>query len=211
MTTPSPSRLSADAWEHRYQEGTTRWDLGQSAPAFVDLFQSEAAPQPGHVIVLGAGRGHDARLFAQHRFEVTAVDFAPSAVAAMAHEVELTGLPLRPLQRNIFDLVPEFENQFDYVVEHTCFCAIDPSLRANYVELVARLLKPQGELLAVFFTHSREGGPPYGVTPEGVKALFEPHFGVESLVPVANSVPSRRGEEHFGQFRTRKMVRESFA
>lgn len=203
MTTPSPSRLSADAWEHRYQEGTTRWDLGQPAPAFVDLFQSEAAPQPGHVIVLGAGRGHDARLFAQHRFEVTAVDFAPSAVAAMAHEVELTGLPLRPLQRNIFDLVPEFEDQFDYVVEHTCFCAIDPSLRSDYVKLVARLLKPQGELLAVFFTHSRGGGPPYGSTPEEIRALFEPHFVVD-LVSVENSVPSRQGEEHFGRFQRRK-------
>jgi SAM-dependent methyltransferase len=201
VTSPSPSRLSADAWEHRYQEGTTRWALGQPAPAFVDLLRSEQIPQPGAVVVLGAGRGHDARLFAQHRFEVTAVDFAPSAVAAMAHEVELTGVPLRPLQQDIFDLVPEFQNQFDYVVEHTCFCAIDPSLRPNYVDLVAQLLKPQGELLAVFFTHSRGGGPPYGTTPEEIRTLFEPHFVVESLVPVANSVPARRGEEHFGRLR----------
>jgi len=198
VTSPSSSSLSSEAWEHRYQEGTTRWDLGQPAPAFVDLFLSAKAPQPGTVAVLGAGRGHDARLFAQHRFEVTAVDFAPSAVAAMAREVELTGLSLRPLQRNIFDLVPEFEGQFDYVVEHTCFCAIDPSLRSDYVELVARLLKPQGELLAVFFTHRRGGGPPYGATPEEIRTLFEPRFGVD-LVPVENSVPSRQGEEHFGR------------
>ena len=34
VTSPPPSRLSAEAWEHRYQEGTTRWDLGQPAPAF---------------------------------------------------------------------------------------------------------------------------------------------------------------------------------
>jgi len=203
VTSPPPSRLSAEAWEHRYQEGTTRWDLGQPAPAFIDLLRSEQAPQPGAVVVLGAGRGHDAHLFAQHRFEVTAVDFAPSAVAAMAHEVELTGVPLGPLQRNIFDLVPEFQNQFDYVIEHTCFCAIDPSLRPNYVELAAQLLQPQGELLAVFFTHRRGGGPPYGTTPEEIWALFEPHFVVESLMPVANSVPSRREEEHFGRLRRR--------
>jgi SAM-dependent methyltransferase len=200
VTSPSPSRLSAEAWEHRYQEGTTRWDLGQPAPVFVDMFQSSAAPKPGTVAVLGAGRGHDARLFAQHRFDVTAVDFAPSAVAAMAHEAKLTGISLRPLQRNIFDLVPEFEGQFDYVVEHTCFCAIDPSLRRDYVDLVARLLKPQGELLAVFFTHSRGGGPPYGATPEEIQALFKPRFSI-NLVPVVNSVPSRQGEEHVGRFR----------
>ena len=69
----------------------------------------------------------------------------------MAHEVELTGVPLGPLQRNIFDLVPEFQNQFDYVIEHTCFCAIDPSLRPNYVELAAQLLQPQGGVAGGIF------------------------------------------------------------
>lgn len=203
MTTPSPSGLSADAWERRYQEGTTRWDLGQPAPPLVDLLQSAAAPPAGSAVVLGAGRGYEARLFAESGFEVTAVDFAPAAVAAMVHQAEAAALSWRSLQRNIFDLVPEFTGQFDYVVEHTCFCAIDPVQRPAYVDLVAQLLKPQGELLAVFFTHGRGGGPPYGATPEELRALFEPRFVVESLVPVANSVPSRRGEEHRGRLRLR--------
>ncbi len=193
MTSPSPSRLSAEAWEHRYQEGTTRWDLGQPAPAFVDLFQSGETPRPGSVVVLGAGRGHDARLFAQHQFDVTAVDFAPSAVAAMAHEAELTGIPLHPLQRNIFDLVPEFENQFDYVVEHTCFCAIDPSLRPAYVTLVAQLLKPQGELLAVFFTHGRPGGPR---RPRPRRRPAAPSPATSNSRSMRASL-YRQGEEHF--------------
>lgn len=64
------------------------------------------------------------------------------------------------LQRDIFDLVPDLAGQFDYVIEHTCFCAIDPSLRSAYAQLAAELLAPGGELLAVFFTHSRGGGPP---------------------------------------------------
>jgi SAM-dependent methyltransferase len=204
VTPQSPSRLNAEAWEHRYQEGTTRWDLGQPSPIFVDLFQAADAPKPGTAVVLGAGRGHDARLFAQHRFEVTAVDFAPSAVAAIAYEVELTGIPLRPLQRNIFDLVPDYAGMFDYVIEHTCFCAIDPAQRPAYVKLVAQLLKPRGELLAVFFTHNRPGGPPYGSNPQQLRALFEPYFVVKTLEPVMNSVPSRRGEEHLGRFQLRR-------
>ncbi len=203
VTTPSPSPLSADAWERRYQEGTTRWDLGQPAPPFVHLLQSDAAPSPGTAVVLGAGRGHEARLLAHSGFDVTAVDFAPSAVEAMAQTAKAERIPLRPLQRNIFDLVPEFQGHFDYGVEHTCFCAIDPAQREAYVELVARLLKPRGELLALFFTHGRPGGPPYGTSPEEICRLFEPYFVVETLAPAAHSMPSRRGEEHLGRLRLR--------
>ncbi|WOD40648.1 methyltransferase domain-containing protein [Nodosilinea sp. E11] len=195
------SALSAVAWEQRYQSGTPLWDLGQPAPAFASLLAAEPAPQAGSAIVLGAGRGHDALLFAQQGFAVTAVDFAPSAIQAL--EAQAQALPIQLLQRDIFELVPEFAGQFDYAIEHTCFCAIDPSLRPGYVALVAELLIPGGELLAVFFTHSRSGGPPFGTTPAEVRQRFEPHFEIVTLEPVANSVSSRRGEEHFGRLRKR--------
>jgi cyclopropane fatty-acyl-phospholipid synthase-like methyltransferase len=195
--------LSSTAWEERYQAGTPRWDLGQPAPAFKTLLESASAPQPGSAIVLGAGRGHDAIFFAQHGFEVTAVDFAPSAIQALEEQAQAHNRSLRLLERDIFGLVPEFAGQFDYAIEHTCFCAIDPALRPAYVELVADLLVPGGELLAVFFTHRRSGGPPFGTTPAEVRQLFDPHFDIVSLEPVANSVPSRQGEEHFGRLRKR--------
>ena len=196
-----PSSLSAAAWEERYQSGTPRWDLGQPAPAFRALLESANAPQPGAAIALGAGRGHDAVFFAQHGFAVTAVDFAPSAIQAL--EAQTQTLPLRSLQRDIFDLLPEYAGQFDYAIEHTCFCAIDPALRPAYVDLVADLLVPGGELLAVFFTHQRPGGPPFGTTPAEVRQLFEPRFESITLQPVTNSIPSRRGEEHIGRLRRR--------
>ena len=66
-------------WEQRYQEKTTRWDLGQAAPAFVSLLNSQKIPTTGRTAVLGCGRGYDALLFAEHGFEVVGFDFAPSA------------------------------------------------------------------------------------------------------------------------------------
>ncbi|WP_017300981.1 methyltransferase domain-containing protein [Nodosilinea nodulosa] len=203
MTASSSSPLSPAAWEQRYQEGTPRWDLGHPAPAFQALLASADAPRTGSALVLGAGRGHDAILFAQQGFNVTAVDFAPSAIQALGAQAQAKDLSLQLLERDIFDLVPEFSGQFDYAIEHTCFCAIDPALRPAYVELVANLLAPNGDLLAVFFTHRRQGGPPFGTTPTEVRQLFEPHFEVVSLEPVANSVPSRSGEEYFGRLRRR--------
>jgi SAM-dependent methyltransferase len=203
MSQPSPTPLNAEAWERRYQEGNTGWDLGQPAPAFVHWLGSNQAPPPGKAVVLGAGRGHDALLFASHGFGVTAVDFAPSPLAALAHRAKSLGLDVQTLQQDIFDLVPEHQGQFDYVIEHTCFCALDPSQRDAYVDLVADLLTPDGELLAIFFTHSRPGGPPFGSTPEELRQRFSPRFEVLTLQSIPHSVPARQGEEHLARFRRR--------
>jgi SAM-dependent methyltransferase len=203
MTAPAFSSLSPENWERRYQENTTRWDLGQPAPPLAYLLQADDAPQPGKAVVLGAGRGHDALLFAKHGFEVTAVDFAPSAIAATAAQAKAANVSVRLLQQDIFTLLPEHAGQFDYVVEHTCFCALDPGQRSAYVNLVADLLKPQGELLALFFTHSRPGGPPYGSHPDEIRNLFQSRFDLLSLQTAINSIPSRQGDEHLGRFRRR--------
>lgn len=195
-----PTKLTSKAWEQRYQEGTTRWDLGQPAPPFVRLIEGPDAPQPGRVIFPGCGRGHDALFFAERGFEVVGVDFAPSAIAAATVAAQEKNLRATFLQRNIFDLVPEYAHQFDYVVEHTCFCALDPDLRSRYVKLVQTLLKPTGEFIGIFFTHNRPGGPPYGISPAEIRDCFTPSLELKSLVPVQNSVPARQGEEHLGRF-----------
>lgn len=194
--------IAPEFWESRYQQGNTRWDLGQANPAFVDFCRDRLVP-PGRTLVLGCGRGYDAILFAGSGFEVVAVDFAPSAIAAAKTNAARAGVELQLLQRDIFDLVPEYRHSFDYAIEHTCFCALPPERRSAYVELVAQLLVPAGELIGVFFTHQRPGGPPFGVTPERLQELFGGKFECLHLDPVPNSVPSREGEEYLGRFRKR--------
>ena len=204
MAPASPLNLSPTAWENRYLQGTTGWDLGQPAPALSAWVESQGpSEKAASAIVLGAGRGYDALLFARHGFQVTAVDFAPSAIAALTQAAKAEQLSLTGLEQDIFTLLPEWQGQFDYVVEHTCFCALDPSLRPAYVHLTANLLVPQGELMAVFFTHDRPGGPPFGLSIPELTELFIPYFEVLSLDPVAVSVPARRGEEHFARLRRR--------
>ncbi len=197
------STTDSSYWEQRYQEKTTRWDLGQAAPAFVSLLNSQETLTPGRTAVLGCGRGYDALLFAEHGFEVLGFDFAPSAIAEAKSLVQAAGSTAKFLQRDIFDLATEFPQDFDYVVEHTCFCAIPLERRPEYVQLVRSLLRPKGELIALFFTHNRPGGPPFGSTPTEIVQYFEADFEILSLESVANSVPSRQGEEHIGRFRLR--------
>jgi len=201
VTSASPS-LNSEFWEDRYQSGSDRWDLAQPAPPFIRLLDSPAAPLPGRMLVLGAGRGHDALLFADRHFEVVGVDFAPSAVAAATAAAQARSLKAEFLQRDIFNLLPEFAGQFDYVLEHTCFCAIDPNLRPAYVNLVRSLLRPGGELIALFWAHTRSGGPPFGTSLAELHELFGGEFDILSLEPVTHSIESRQNEEYLGRLRS---------
>lgn len=182
-------------WEADYARGTDGWDLGGPTPVFRRLL-ANGQFAPGRAIVLGAGRGHDAREFARHGFEVTAVDFTTYAVQEMGRLVQ-PDAPVEILQADIFALPDSLDETFDYVLEYTCFCAIDPTRRADYADLVARLLKPGGVYIDLAFPlDRRKGGPPFAVSTPEILTLF----GSRGFELVAREIPpdsaiQRRGLE----------------
>ena len=189
---------SARKWEADYARQTDGWDLGEPTPVFKRLLL-QGQLVPGRMIVLGAGRGHDARLFARHGFQVTAVDFASQAVQEMRRLAD-PGAPVEILQHDIFTLPESLNGSFDYVLEYTCFCAIDPNRRAEYADLVERLLKPNGLYIDLAFPlDGRKGGPPFAVTEAEIFDLFEKRgFKLLSREKPAESVsPRRHAEELF--------------
>ena len=192
----------ASWWESKYQAGTAPWDLGAPAPSLLTWLQRRARPT-GRAIVLGAGRGHDAIALAEAGYEVTAVDFSASAIAEAKAAAAQRGVTIEFLARDMFTLLPELEGRFDLVFEHTCFCAIPPERRADYVEVAHGLLVPGGTYLAIFFTHREPGGPPFGTSFEEIEQLFSPRFDLLALVPAPASVPQRQGDEHLGEFMKR--------
>jgi SAM-dependent methyltransferase len=182
-------------WEMQYQTGRVAWDLGRPTPVFQRLQKSGRYP-PGRMMVVGAGRGHDARFFAREGFEVTAVDFALNAVQAM-RELNDISTPVEVLEEDIFDLPAECEGIFDYVLEYTCFCAIDPGRREEYADVVAGLLKPGGVYVALAFpVIDRRGGPPFAVSPDELIELLEARgLTLQHREIPADSVEGRRGYE----------------
>jgi methyl halide transferase len=186
---------SPQKWEADYQRGTDGWDLGGPSPVFKRLAASQRF-RLGRMIVLGAGRGHDAREFSRRGFDVTAVDFSPYVVEQMRQLADPKA-PIEILQHDIFTLPAELNGSFDYLLEYTCFCAIDPKRRAEYADLVNRLLKSDGTYIDLAFPlDGRKGGPPYAVTESEIFNLFESR-GFKLLLrekPV-DSVKSRRYAE----------------
>ena len=104
----------------------------------------------------------------------------------------------RPVSRrsfNVADFSPgEPPFLFDWVFEHTLFCAIQPHERDAYVRAVLRWLKPRGHYLAVNYLIPDRDGPPFGTTREELWQRFSPHFELlEEWVP--RSYPNRTGLE----------------
>jgi SAM-dependent methyltransferase len=188
-------------WEQRYQEDTAKWDIGMADPPFASLLASTKAPIAGKTAVIGCGQGHDAILFAKHGFDTIGFDFAPSAIALGQKLSQTMGISMQFLQRDIFALPQEFPASFDYAIEHTCFCAIRPEQRSDYVKMVRSILKPTGELIALFWAHNRPDGPPFGTTLEEIQDLFSASFDASNISPVSNSIASRYGEEYLARFK----------
>src|ERR687892_380916 len=191
---------SPDKWDANYGQGTDGWDLGGPTPVFKRLLLSQQLI-PGRMIVLGAGRGYDAREFARHGFQVTAVDFSSQAVQEM-HRLASPDAPVEILQHDIFTLPDRLNNSFDYVLEYTCFCAIDPNRRAEYADLVTRLLKPDGIYIDLAFPlDGREGGPPFAVSAAEILDLFQARgFKLISREKPVDSISSRRYAEELFLF-----------
>ncbi len=187
--------LDVHFWENRYISQNTGWDLAGPSPHFVELLKNPPAfLKPGSIAVLGAGRGHDAALFGKNGFQVTGFDYATSAVQE-ARQLYSQWADFQ--QVDIFTLAnadSPHAHPFDYVLEHTCFCAILPKQRPDYLKTVTRLLKPEGYLIGIFWEHEEPDGPPFSTTLEEVKALFSNDFNLISVEerPPANN---RRGIE----------------
>jgi hypothetical protein len=98
--------------------------------------------------------------------------------------------------RDVFALGRDLPNAFDGVWEYTCYCAIDPARRAEYVRSLAGTLRPGGWLLACFFPlRALTAGPPFPVSRAEVRRLLAPHFVIERAFPPLRSARGRQGRE----------------
>ncbi len=188
-----PEVASVNFWSQRYQEGSTSWDLRSPAPALRDFLPKLKVPR-SRILVMGAGSGHDAALLAQAGHLVTAVDFAPEAIA-MSRQQFAGVANLEFVEADCFALDREYEGNFDIVFEHTFFCAITPEQRRDLIKIWARVLAPGGQLLAIFFVHPLRNGPPFGVSEWEVRAYLQGAFRVLNWQRIRSSVPSRLGNE----------------
>ena len=181
----------------------TPWDKGAPAPPLLEWIKSHPGRLTGKILVPGCGTGHDVRALASvtSADSVVGLDISQSAVD-LADTFQKVGRESY-LAADLFNLSAEHIAAYDWAWEHTCFCAISPDQRDDYVSAIHGALKPDGQLLAVFYLnpydndHPRGEGPPHGTSEDELRERFEQsgRFSiVESYVP-DQAYPGREGLE----------------
>jgi SAM-dependent methyltransferase len=184
--------MSHNYWEQRYQSHDMPWEKGAPSPGLVDFLAAHADLPRGTVCVPGCGSGHDVLEFAKAGFAAFGFDLAPSAISLAEKNAQAAGLKAK-FQLADF-LRDEPKQKFDWLFEHTLFCAIQPSERDDYVRAVLRWLKPGGTYLAVNYFDCGPDGPPWPTTRDEQLQRFAPHFElVADWLP--RSYANREGKE----------------
>jgi methyl halide transferase len=185
--------MSREYWEQRYQTKDMPWEKGAPSPGLVDFLTANPNLSRGSVCVPGCGTGHDVRTWAAAGFQAHGIDIAPSAVRLAKAATAAAGLTNASFENGDF-LTTTPPRRFDWLFEHTLFCAINPEARNQYTKAVISWLKPGGNFLAVHYLIPDEEGPPFGTTREELLARFSPFFNlIQHWVP--RSYPNRTGLE----------------
>ena len=185
--------MSETNWEERYQTQDMPWEKGEPSPGLVDFLAAHPDLPQGSVAVPGCGTGHDVRAWAAAGFAASGFDLAPTAIAQAEARTRAAGLTARfQLADFLHDTPPV---KFDWLFEHTLFCAIKPIERDEYVRAVERWLAPRGNYLAVsYLVPPDREGPPFPTTREEQWQRFSPKFDlVAEWVP--RSFSNRTGLE----------------
>lgn len=186
-------------WQHAYETGQTPWEKGEAHPAMQDLQQRGWFDDWSGQSVLcpGAGLGHDVAFLEKCCVNALGIDISPLAVEKAGDRSVIQG-----------DLFAEgLWGGFDGVWEHTCYCAIEPDMRADYRAAVARIVPPGGYLVGIFFLNPDhdEPGPPYGVVRAELLRDFSERFEIlEHHVP-EQTYEGREGRELAVRMRRRDL------
>ena len=184
-----------DFWNRFYEDGTRPvWDMDRATP-LVEEVLGLAGPlglRPGaEIVVPGCGYGHDAVDLAARGFQVTGLDFAPLAIqGAQARYGDAVAWSQG-------DWFTTRLGPWDAIFDHTCFVAMEPPRRADYLAACVRHLKPGGLWLVALF-HDTQGrpAPPHEIAMADLRRLVEPVLEILHLDHATASHPRRAGREY---------------
>ena len=188
-----PDVLDGNYWNNRYDAGTSFWDLGEVSPPLKNYID-QLTDKNIRILIPGCGNTHEADYLLKMEFtDITVIDIAPALTEQLKEKYK--GNP------HIKIILGDFfkqQGQYDLILEQTFFCAIDPSLRHDYVAKMPELLAPNGKLVGVLFNRRfEEQGPPFGGTQKEYEPMFAKNFIFKTFQPCYNSFIKRKNSELF--------------
>jgi len=183
-----------DFWEEKYKHNIG-WDLGRVSMPLSEYFD-QLHNKALKILIPGCGNAYEAEYLIKLGFQnVYVLDIATTVLESF--KKRFTYFPeTHFFNENFF----EHKHKYDLIIEQTFFCALDPSLRKNYVETIHSLLNPGGKLAGVMFgseINPRDTNPPFGGSKQEYQELFSDKFTIKLMEECYNSIEKRAGRELF--------------
>jgi SAM-dependent methyltransferase len=132
------------------------WNIETPPELLVELVDSGKV-RPCKAIDLGCGAGNYAIYLAGRGFEVTGVDFSPTAIRIAKENADKKGAKCNFFVADVVDELDEVNQTWDFVYGWGLLHHIFPQRRQKYLENVSRILNPKGKYLSVCFSEKDTG------------------------------------------------------
>jgi len=193
-------------WMDRWAEQRIGFHQPDTNPHLHHYWDHLDVPSGAEVLVPLCGKSLDMLWLRSQGYHVLGVELSDIALKDFARE---NGLQLdwaqeqgfrcgrtdhiSLLQGDFFHLAPDQTGSIGAVYDRAALVALPGEMRKQYVEALARLVKPGTAVLLVSMDYPQEemSGPPFSVSAEEIDALYGEDFVVCLLQTVA--VPPKKG------------------
>ena len=175
--------MKADYWLERWRESRIGFHRADVNPRLVQ--HQRVFNDAVRVLVPLSGKSVDLEWLAVHGFEPVGIELSELAAQAFFSErgfsperrelgsfIEYRHGAVTILVGDFFAATTELLGYFDAAYDRAAMIALPEELRRRYTAHLPTLLAPKAKLLLVTLYYDAEGGPPFSVSPDEVKASY---------------------------------------
>lgn len=172
------------------------WNIETPPQLLVELLDSGKV-RPCKAIDLGCGLGNYAVYLAGRGFDVTGIDFSPTAIKIAKENARKKGVKCNFFVGDVVNDLGKINQTWDFACDWGLLHHIFPRKRQKYLKNVRRLLNPKGKYLSVSFSQkdtafagtgkyrrTNLGATLYFSSQNELKKLFENYFTIIDLMTV---------------------------
>lgn len=187
--------MEPEFWHQRWQNGQIGFHLDEVNPVLARHF----APRFEHlrgsrVFVPLSGKSLDQLWLVEAGFDVVSVEVSPLAVKAFFEENGLSPTQSREpsfercsvpqldvICGDFFELTADDIGDIAVVYDRASLIALPPEMRIDYARQLRSLTQSPVLLVTLFYPQEQMSGPPFAVSEDEVRQLYEQHYVVDLL------------------------------
>ena len=187
--------VEEDFWHNRWENNLTGFHLDEVNPHLKANWASMNMKAGTRIFVPLCGKTLDLIWLAEKGYQVVGVELSSIAVEAFFAENNLAvehhqvgGLEYWQSENislfcgNFFDLTAEILGQVDAVYDRASLIALPPAMRQEYAAKLTEICQSAPKLLVTLeYEQSKMDGPPFSVSEDEVRALYQANYQVKQL------------------------------